>query len=515
MIRAACRPRVPRALVESLEDRRLLAASLVGTFTSAPPATMADQEWATATYTVKNVGTSAATPFVPIFVLEENSPTPGAGGEVDFANVNSTGTNDTTAELAAGKTATETLVFELPPNLSGTVYILGQFTQSNYFASAAINVNGSAPVLSAQFVAGSVPMTVAMGGTVTPQLQISNTGTAEAAGQETTQYYLSASSSPTGGGSSGLYSIGSSIESIDLMPGQSMSESPTLTLPNTAGIPAGTYYLVAVANDGTVPIADPATDIPVVAVSNAITVTAAVQGAASPLVPSLAATKLPASFLSSTRTPAAADVSIQNQGSSVFKGLAHVTLYLSQSQTLDSSAMPVASVARSLRIAANRSVSVRVPLGAIPGIANGSYYLLAQVTDPTGATSSASTATTTTIAAPFVALAASMAPLGANPIKSGATLEVANAGNVNDVTVLDYTLGFSTDANGVVTIGSSAFGRTAGRIVLRHGATARFHVGKWTSIASGLAPGQYYLTVFVDDSSGTTSMAVSTTPVTI
>lgn len=511
-VRWAC---ARRAQVEALEDRRLLAASLVGTFTSAPPAAMAGQEMATATYTIKNVGTGPATPFVPIFVLEENSATPGAGLAVDFAQVSSTGTNDTTNTLAAGKTATETLVFELPQNLSGTVYIVGEFSQSNYFASAAINVNGSTPVLAAQFVAGSVPATAAMGGTLTPQLRISNNGSAETAGQENTKYYLSASNSPTGtSGTSGFYLVGSSTESIDLLPGQSTTESPTLTLPNAAGIPTGTYYLVALANDGAIPIPDLATNSPS-AVSDAIQVTAALQGPVSQLVPSVAATKLPASLLSSTRTSAVASVSIQNQGTSTYSGVTHVALYLSTSPTLDSSAAPVASVARNLRLAANRSVTLRVPLGSIPAVANGTYYLLAQVTDPTGATNSAASLTTTTIAVPFVALAASLAPLGPNPIKSGATLEVENAGNVNDNTVLNYTLGFSTDPNGVLTVGSSAFGKTTRRVTLRHGATARFHVGKWSPIVSSLASGQYYLTVFVVDSSDNTSMAVSTTPITV
>jgi hypothetical protein len=517
MMVAVCRARFRRAVVESLEDRRLLAASLVGTFTGAPPAAMADQEMATASYVVKNVGSSASTDFVPVFVLEQNSPMPGAGGQVDFAAVTSIGTNSTTSTLAAGKTATETLEFVLPRNLSGTVYIIGEFSQSNYFASTAIDVNGSTPVLSDQFVQGSVPTTVAFGSTVTPQLQISNTGTAEAAGQEVTDYFLSASNSPTqqlGSGVQGVYFVGSSTESIDLMPGQSATETPSLTLPNTASIPTGTYYLVAQGNQGSAPIADPVTNNPV-AISGAIAVTAAVQGATSQLVPSLARTELPASMLSSSRTTVAATVSIQNQGSSTYSGSTRLALYFSLSATLDSTAVPVAAVVRSLRISTGKSVLIRVPLGSIPAVANGNYHLLAQVTDPTGATNSAAAVATTSVSVPYVALAASLAALGPNPIKAGATLEVQNAGNINDVSVLDYTLGFSTDPNGVVAIGGSAFGRTAGRITLRHGATVRIHVGKWSSIASGLAPGQYYLTVFVEDAGGNTSMAVSTTPVTI
>lgn len=478
---------------------------------------MAGQELASATYTVKNVGAGPSTDFVPVFVLERSSPTPGTGGQVDFADVTSIGTNNTTGTLAAGQTATETLEFVLPQNLSGTVYILGEFTQSNYFASAAINVNGSMPVLAAQFVQGSVPVTTAFGSTMSPQVQISNTGSAEAVGQEVTNYFLSTSNSPTqplGSGTQGVYFIGSSTESIDLMPGQSATEAPSLTLPNTATIPPGTYYLVAQANGGSAPIADPVTANPV-AVSGAIAITAAAQGVASQIAPSLARTKLPVTMLSASRTAAVANVSIQNNGSTTYSGSTHLALYLSLSPTLDSTAVPVAGVARSLRIAAGKSVSVRISLGSIPAVTNGTYYLLAQVTDPTGATNSAATAATTSIAAPFVALAASLAAVGPNPIKAGATLAVRNAGNVNDVTALNYTLGFSTDSNGIVTVGGNVSGKSAGRLIIRPGATLRIHVGKWSSIASSLAAGQYYLTVFVEDASGNASMAVSTTPVTI
>lgn len=514
--------KVRPALAEPVERRLLMSATLVGTFTNqpAPPATMAGGEFATASYTVQNGTGAASSNFLPIFMLEKDTPTPGAGGDLSLAQVTSIGTSSTTTTLAAGKTATETLEFVLPPSLgNGTYYLVGEFSLTNFFASPAINVNGSTPVLSASFAPASVPTTAPLGGAISPQLQITNTGTAEAAGQEVTNYYLSTSNDPnqplTGTAATGVYFLGSSKETLDLQAGESATESPALTLPNMASVPTGTYYLVAQGNQATPPIADPFTNNPV-AVSAAISVTAAVAGPASSLVPSVSRTKLPASLISGMKTPAVATVTITNGGSTVSSGTTTVTIYLSTNSTLDSSAVPVASATRKLRIAAGKAAVVQVPLRSLPsGMANGSYYLLARVTDPTGATNAAASSATTNVSLPFVALAASLLAPKANVLKTGDSLLIKNAGNIPETTTLDYTLGFTTDAQGTMDAGSALPEHLAGRVTLRAGGTSRIHVAGWSKIASSVAAGQYYLTVFVEDASGNSSLAVSPTPVTV
>jgi hypothetical protein len=326
---------------------------------------MAGGEQATASYTIRNAGKSAVRDSV-IFLLEQNTPTPGAG-DIDIHP------SSTTRTLAAGKTATETVEFELPQNLSGTYYLVGEITLSNYFASSAIDVNGQTPNLAISFNASSIPASTSFGSKLTPQLQITNTGTAEGAGQELTLYFLSTSNDPNQDLSgSGVYYLGSSTEPIDLTPSQSATESASLTLPNTASIPPGTYYLVAHANDGSPPIADPIANNPV-AVSSAISITASAAGVASVLMPTLPHTTLPASVLSSKSTPANATVLLQNSGSVVYSGSTHVTLYMSQSSTLDSTATAVSGVVRNLRIPAHKSVALVVRLGAVPAIDNGAY----------------------------------------------------------------------------------------------------------------------------------------------
>ena len=95
------------------------------------------------------------------------------------------------------------------------------------------------------------------------------------------------------------------------------------------------------------------------------------------------------------------------------------------------------------------------------------------------------------------------------------TLSVENAGNIADSTILDYTLGFSSDPQGNVTVGTSDQGRTAGRLLIRPGKTVKLHLSGWSKLLSSLTTGQYYLTAFVEDSSSNTSMAVTPTTVTV
>jgi hypothetical protein len=509
-----------RPVAEAFERRLLMAAaSLVGSFTNqpAPPSSMADGEIATASYTVKNVGNASSSDFLPIFELEENTPTPGLGGDIGLAAVNSIGTSSTSTVLAAGKTATETLEFVLPQNVSGTCYIIGQFSVSNYFASAPIDVNGQTPSLAVNFIQASVPAAATFGSTLTPQLQIDNSGTADATGQEVTDYYLSTSNDPNQqleSSVSGVYFVGSSTESFDLAPTQNTVETPTLTLPNTATTPPGTYYLVAQANEGSPPITDPVANNPV-AVSAAIALTPATSGATSTLALSLSRTKLPSSLLSDSATPTTATIEIQNEGSSSYSGTTHLNLYLSLSATLDSSAIPVSGLTRVLRISAHRSTLLSVRLGAVPAVANGDYDLLAQVIDSSSATNSVASATTVQIAAPFVALAASLPTPAANVLKTGMTLSIENSGNIADSTILDYTLGFSSDPQGNVTVGKSDQARTVGRLLIRPGKALKLHLSGWSTLLLGLSPGQYYLTAFVEDSSGNTSLAVTPTTVAV
>jgi hypothetical protein len=93
-------------------------------------------------------------------------------------------------------------------------------------------------------------------------------------------------------------------------------------------------------------------------------------------------------------------------------------------------------------------------------------------------------------------------------------LSVENSGNISDSTALDYTVGFSSDPDGTAGVGTSFQSRTA-RVLIGPGKTVKVHITGWSKLVSSLPAGQYYLTVFVEDLSGNTSLAVSPTLVTI
>ena len=116
--------------------------------------------------------------------------------------------------------------------------------------------------------------------------------------------------------------------------------------------------------------ADGSDSLATVAVSGPITIAAAASGAASTLVPTLTRTTLAASVIAGKSTASTATISLQNSGSTVYSGSTHVTLYLSLSSTLDSTATGVSDVVRNVRIPAHKSVPVVVRLGAVPAVAN-------------------------------------------------------------------------------------------------------------------------------------------------
>src|SRR6185437_7977321 len=81
--------------------------------------------------------------------------------------------------------------------------------------------------------------------------------------------------------------------------------------------------------------------------------------------------------------------------------------------------------------------ALKIKLKAIPDVPNGSYYLLANVTDPGGNTAATASTGTTTIAAAFIAFSETFSKLtipatvhaGAK-ISAGATLKLTNNGNL-------------------------------------------------------------------------------------
>jgi hypothetical protein len=91
-----------------------------------------------------------------------------------------------------------------------------------------------------------------------------------------------------------------------------------------------------------------------------------------------------------------------------------------------------------------------VKLGAFPTVADGAYYILAQVTEPGGGSAVAAAEATVAVAAPFVDLSGAFASPALAALKRGqkatVLVSVTNAGNTPARGRVELTLAVSGDA---------------------------------------------------------------------
>ncbi len=204
---------------------------------------------------------------------------------------------------------------------------------------------------------------------------------------------------------------------------------------------------------------------------------------------------LATALVSGTTAKGTVTLTITNSGNVPSKGATGIDITASEtSGVLGTSIM---SLSKTLNILPGKSAKVVVPIKSIPALADGNYFIVAQVTDPfAGNTSIGSTAGTTTIAAPFITLAAALGPV--TSIKAGDTLTLTDNGNIDDNAVFTATIGFSFDAAGAQPIGETA---SAGKTEhIKAGKSIKIHSADWAKILAGLEPGvPYFLTVSVTD----------------
>jgi hypothetical protein len=153
-----------------------------------------------------------------------------------------------------------------------------------------------------------------------------------------------------------------------------------------------------------------------------------------------------------------------------------------------------------------------VPIKSTPALADGNYFVVEQTTDPfAGGTSTASSASAITVAAPFITLVSALGPA----TKTGDTLALTNNGNVPDnISRIATSLQVSTDPAGADTVGA-AVSATVGSPHILAGKTVKIHFSQWKSIISSLSPGTYYLVIHFNDENGNSGIAVSSTGLTL
>ncbi len=268
--------------------------------------------------------------------------------------------------------------------------------------------------------------------------------------------------------------------------------------------PAGTYALTATT-------ADPAAGG--TASTDPFTVAAA-SPAASAVVPTFSRIKLPATAISGQPLRASLALTLRSAAADV-SGRFTVELYADTSATLAGGQVPLGSFAVTARLRGTAGHVVPLSLRSLPAsLPAGTYHLLAEVTDPTSATSLVASSQTITVAAPTDAIAASVAVVGRTTVAGGGTFTVAvhltNAGNVDATGVTTVTVGLSPDG----TTAPAALTTSTARLSIRpgtQGITRRLRV----KVPAGAGKGAFYpFVTVVQPAQSATAAATATVTVT-
>jgi hypothetical protein len=162
----------------------------------------------------------------------------------------------------------------------------------------------------------------------------------------------------------------------------------------------------------------------------------------------LVGSTLASSVVSGTKSPATVKLQITNHGNVTSTGTTTVAIYASAAPTAAGGTL-ICTESVKLPIGARKSAALNVALKNIPAINNGSYYLVAQLTDPNGNVTSAASGSIYTIAAPYISLAESVTVSGLPAtLTSGAsthavaTVEITNGGNIATTGTSQLSLAF-------------------------------------------------------------------------
>jgi len=210
-------------------------------------------------------------------------------------------------------------------------------------------------------------------------VKISNPSKTTVRGVYTVNVYASAS----GMVDDASVKIGSHSLSFNLPPGK----SKTISVPVSFTPPAeGDYGILAQVVDAT-------------GVTGATT-TGPTVSAAAPFIAlsgAFAKVKLPPPLVAAQPVKGSATVKITNGGNVPSKGSTTVTLFASPDGLLDD-AVQIATTTKNLNIAASKSASLTISITSIPAGLEGSLILVARITDPNGAITTANYSTPITVA---------------------------------------------------------------------------------------------------------------------
>lgn len=181
-------------------------------------------------------------------------------------------------------------------------------------------------------------------------------------------------------------------------------------------------------------------------------------GGSSSLAVAITKSTLPTSVVSGSPAHGNVTVTIDNTGDSKEKSSATVDIFASTDGAIDGSSIQLGSASiKSLQIAAARTKTVPVHITSLPSTLDGSYTLLAQISDAAGNTAVSSTGPALSAAAAFISLVPSAATVAlAKNGSAEVSFTLTNEGNVR--TASKSVISVNSSADGTVGNSTTVFG---------------------------------------------------------
>ena len=134
---------------------------------------------------------------------------------------------------------------------------------------------------------------------------------------------------------------------------------------------------------------------------------------------------LTGAIVNGSTTKDTASLTLTNAGNIPSTGKTTVELLLSTDGTV-ASGTKIRTVSEQIALKPDQSRTVKFALGTLPSVTDGTYEIVAEVTDPKGNVTTAATATTVNPAAAFQSLTPTVSAI---PLNGTVTLTIANEGN--------------------------------------------------------------------------------------
>jgi hypothetical protein len=360
--------------------------------------------------------------------------------------------NDATAnlDLASNGTSNVTVpITAVPPGLNGTYTLFARVADT----SRGLSTSSPGPTLavtpSTKLSFTAVPVNAVAAQVITPPVTV-------------TEEDLDGTPLTTGTGDVTLSINGGTL-------------GGTLTEPLFDGVATFSDLTIAAAGTYTLTATD-AADLPGTSAPFAV-------AKGSPLVPTIAATTLPATNVIGGKTGAVARVTLTNGGTALRGALTSVQLLFSTDGRA-ADGIPIRTVKVRLSLKAGASRTVQVPFLKLPAVAAGDYRLVARVVNADQTTAQASSAGAFALAEPFVSLVPSAASsvAGAGHVQA-VSFVVSNVGNVAAKGSTTISLYGST---GTTVAGAAAVYSRKQALPLPAGRSRVFHIrlsaAKWAHV---------------------------------